>query len=162
MGHGQVPQRRLGLDLHEVLVVVDLEEGLGRVGDLPDDDGGDLDGIAVAVVDLELGRLEVAHADADPAPPGEGVDPVEPLGADGAGVAAEEDEDAGLVRVDRGQAGEHHEDGHEEDYQDRQRGPFDQPHVRTGLADVSHEGGQHHSKGDGRHEQDEEGRDARQ
>ena len=40
-------QRGFGLDLHEVFVVVDAEHGFGRVDHLPDDDGGDLDRIAV-------------------------------------------------------------------------------------------------------------------
>jgi hypothetical protein len=103
---GQVPERRFGLDVDEVLVVVDLEERLGRVGDLPDDDRCDLDRVAVVVVDLELGGLEVADLDRDLAAHGERVDPVETLRAHGSGVVAEEDEGARLVGADRGEPAE--------------------------------------------------------
>ena len=65
IARGQVAQRGLALHVHEVLVVVDLEERLGRVDDLPDDDRGDLDRVAVVVVDLELLALEVADAQRD-------------------------------------------------------------------------------------------------
>ena len=57
---GQVAERGLALDVDEVLVVVHLEQRLGRVHDPPDDDRRDLDRVAVVVVDLELGALEVA------------------------------------------------------------------------------------------------------
>ena len=48
--------------MNEVLVVVDLEQCLGGIDDLPDDDRGDFDRIAVEIVDLELARLEIANA----------------------------------------------------------------------------------------------------
>ena len=102
----EVPEGRLGLDVHEVLVVVDLEQRLRRVGHLPDDDGRDLDRVAVLVVDLELGGLEVADADGDPAPLGERVHPMEALGMDGAPVVAEQDQGAGLVRIHGREAAE--------------------------------------------------------
>ena len=103
---GEVPQGRLGLDVDEVLVVVDLEQRLGRVGHLPDDDGGDLDRVAVVIVDLELGGLEVADAHGDRAALGERVHPLEALLADRAAVPAEEDEGACLVGVHRREADE--------------------------------------------------------
>ena len=62
VARGEVPQRRFALHLHVVVVVVHLEDGFGRVDDLPDDDGGDLDRVAFVVVDLEPRALEVAHA----------------------------------------------------------------------------------------------------
>ena len=51
---GQGPHRCLALHVDVVLVVVDLEDRLGRVDDAPDDDRGDLDRVAVVVVHLEL------------------------------------------------------------------------------------------------------------
>ena len=62
----QVAQRRLGLHLDVVVVVVHLEDRLGGVDDPPDDDRGDLDRVAVVVVDLEVRALEVADAQRDP------------------------------------------------------------------------------------------------
>jgi hypothetical protein len=50
---GDVPYGRLGLGGDELGVVVDLEGGLRGVADLPDDDRGELDRVAVGVVDLE-------------------------------------------------------------------------------------------------------------
>ena len=55
MSHG-----RLGLDGDELVVGLDGERGLGGVGDLPDDDRGDLHRVAGQVVDLHPGGLEVA------------------------------------------------------------------------------------------------------
>ena len=43
---GQIAHRRLGLDLDEVLVVVDLEQRLRRVDHAPDDHRRDLDRVA--------------------------------------------------------------------------------------------------------------------
>src|SRR5258708_17344566 len=56
-----VPDCRLGLDSDELSEVVDRIYSLRGVPNLPDDHGRDLDWIAVSVVDLGLGRLEVAN-----------------------------------------------------------------------------------------------------
>ena len=97
---GQVAQRGLALDVHVVRVVLYLEARLGGVHHLPDDHGGDLDRIAVEVVDLQAVGLEVAHAQRDAAAAGERVDPVPTLFLDRADVAAEQQDDARLVRRD--------------------------------------------------------------
>ena len=52
----QVAQRRFALHVDEVVVVVDLEDGLGRVDDPPDHHRGDLDRVALVVVDLQACR----------------------------------------------------------------------------------------------------------
>ena len=57
---------RLHLDV--VLVVVDFEQGFGGFHDAPDDDGGDLDRVALEVVDFDLRAFEVADAEGDVAP----------------------------------------------------------------------------------------------
>ena len=93
-----VAQRRLGLDGDEVCVVVHGVRRPRRVGDLPDDDGGDLDRVAVGVVDLEPVGLEVAHPDADPAADRQRQHPPEAGAAHGADVAAEELHDRRLPR----------------------------------------------------------------
>ena len=64
MGRRDVTQRRLGLHADEVDVVVDREHRLRGVGHLPDDDRGDLDRVAVGVVDLQVVGLEVPDPDA--------------------------------------------------------------------------------------------------
>ena len=58
----EMAHRRLRLQLHVVLVVVDVEKRLGRVVDAPDDDGSDLDRVAALVVDLEPLAVQVARA----------------------------------------------------------------------------------------------------
>ena len=63
---GDVPDGGLGLDRDELREVVDRVDGAGGVLDLPDDDGGDLDRVAVGVVDLGLRRLLVADPGRDP------------------------------------------------------------------------------------------------
>src|SRR5690606_18689183 len=71
----EAAQSRLGLDIHELLVVVDVERGFGRVLDPPHHHCADLDGVAVGVVDLERLAVEVAHPESHPSLDGEGVYP---------------------------------------------------------------------------------------
>jgi hypothetical protein len=47
-----VPDGGLGLGGDELREVIDRVDGTGGVADLPDDHGGDLDRVAVGVVDL--------------------------------------------------------------------------------------------------------------
>ena len=79
VARGGLAQRRLGLDVDEVLVVVDLEHGFGGVHHLPHHHGADFDRAAVQVVDLELAAFEVAHAQADLLGRIEGVVPAQAL-----------------------------------------------------------------------------------
>ena len=97
MRRGEIAQRGLGLDVDEVLVVVDLEQRLGGVGDLPDDDRGDLDRVAVVVVHLELGGLEVADADRHLWSLRERIDPSQAVIVHRPVVLAEQHHDACLV-----------------------------------------------------------------
>ena len=109
---------RFGLHGHEVVVVLDGVGRLGRVDHLPDDDGGDLDRIAVGVVDLQMVRLEVAHPQADGPAHGEGEHAPEARLGDGADVAAEELDDRGLPGWDDDQRRRHqceHDDGQPDD-----------------------------------------------
>lgn len=110
---GDVPDCRLGLGGDELQEVVDLEERLGGVLDLPDHDRGQLDRVAVGVVDLEDGGLVVAHPGGDLPGAGERVHPAQPVGADGADVPSEELDDPGLAGRDHLHAG-HAEEGAEE------------------------------------------------
>ena len=112
MGGGDVSQRRLGLNAHEVEVIVDGVESARGVGNLPDDDGGDLDGIAVSVVDLQVVRLEVPDPDAYVPPVGEGQNPGQAGATHGADVAAEEPHDLGLAGLDDHQRGHDHDGQH--------------------------------------------------
>lgn len=97
---GEVAEGGLGLDVDEVVVTVDFEGGFGGVDHAPDDDGGDLDGGAVVVVDFELVGFEVADAEGDFLFGVEGAGVFEAGVADGAAVGAEELEDAGFVGRD--------------------------------------------------------------
>src|SRR5581483_7668480 len=94
---------------------------LGGVDDLPDDDGGDLDRVAVEVVDLELARLEVAYAQGHAALAVERVRPARAGIAHRADVAAEELEHLALVRRDGEEAAERDQqhDAEEDREQDR-------------------------------------------
>ena len=87
--------------MDEVVVVVDVEERLGRVDDSPDDHGRDLDRVAGEVVDLQPFALEVPHPQRD-APLGEErVDPPQARLAHRTLVVAEELKHLRLVRADR-------------------------------------------------------------
>ena len=103
---GQVAQRRLRLDVHEVLVIVDLEDGVEGVDDPPDHHRRDLDRIAVGVVDLEVRGFEVAHPQGDRALGHEGVRPAQTAAALAAAIGAEQGEDPPLVRLDHEEPGE--------------------------------------------------------
>ena len=111
MGGRHVPQRRLGLDSHEIVIVVDGEEGPRRIRDLPNDDGRDLDGIAICVVDLQVVRLEVPDPNAHVAVLGEGSDPGQAGLVHGSHVTAEELHHPGLTRLDNDQRADN-DDGH--------------------------------------------------
>ena len=111
-----VAKGRFALHVHVVLVVVHFEDGLRRVDDLPDHDGRDLDRVAVQVVDLQPGALEVPHAQRRPPLRVERVCEAQPRLPRGADVLAEQLQDLGLVRIDDEQAaGEHdlHRERHE-------------------------------------------------
>lgn len=116
-----VADRGVGLDGHELGEVVDLEDGLRGVPDLPDHDGGELDRVAVGVVHLEHGGLVVAQPGGDLAAAGEGVHPAQAVLPDGALIAAEELADPGLARGDLGEAeegdqgGDHDEGAHHDE-----------------------------------------------
>ncbi len=105
---GQVAHRRLALHVHEVLVVVDVEDRLERFDDAPDDDRGDFDGVAVALVHLQLGALEVAHAQRELAARRQRVDPPESGALDRAFVDAEQRDDRCLVGIDHREPGDTH------------------------------------------------------
>ena len=62
---GHMADGGLGLDLNEVLVVLDVECRPGGVDHLPVDDCGDLDRVAHGVIDLEYVRIEGADPQRD-------------------------------------------------------------------------------------------------
>jgi hypothetical protein len=110
-----MPDRGLGLDGHELDEVVDRVERLGRVLDLPDDHGGDLDRVAVGVVYLRERRLQVPDPGRDRYAVGKRVHPLQALVADRALVPAEELNDVRPARRDGGEAAEHEDRGNDED-----------------------------------------------
>ena len=107
--------RRLALHGDVRGVVVHLEQRLGGIDDLPDDDRGDLDGVGAAVVHLELGRLEVPDAQRDLPLGEERVGEPEALLAHGALVLAEELQRLGLARVHDEESAKADEDDDEDD-----------------------------------------------
>ena len=113
MRRRNVAQCRLGLDPHEIEVVLDGVERTRGIGDLPDDDGGDLHGIAVGVVDLQVVRLEVPDPNAHVPPVGEGQDPRQAGTTHGADVAAEKPHDPGLAGLHDDQRGQDDDGDHD-------------------------------------------------
>src|SRR3954453_13113710 len=107
IGVGDVPYGGLGLDPDELLEVVDLEDRLGGVADLPDDDRGDLYGVAVRAVDLGHLGLVVADSGGYAPPRGERIDTPEAGSPDRAGVFPEELHHPGLARGHRGESAQH-------------------------------------------------------
>ena len=96
---GQMPDGRLALDVDVLLVVIDVEARLGRVAHSPDDDDGDLDGIAAFVVDLELLAAEVPHAERNPQLGVQRIGPMPAAVPDRASIGPEEDQHAAFVRL---------------------------------------------------------------
>ena len=101
-----VPEGGFGLGVDEVVDVFYGEGGFGGVGDLPDDDGADVDGVAVEVVDFDGVGFKVADFDADFGGVAEWGDGSESGVADGADVASEELDDSGFAGADDAYAGE--------------------------------------------------------
>ena len=132
---GRGAERRLGLHGEVLLVVLHLEQRLGGLDDLPDDHRADLDGVGVVVVHLELRRLEVAHAQRQPALDEERVGKEETVGFHRADVLAEEHKHLGIVGIhDEEPAQEKEREGEDEDAQDDEAGPS----LRCGLRDDRH------------------------
>ena len=102
---GQGADGRFHLDLHELFVVVHVEDRAGGIHHLPDHHGADLDRVAVLVVDLEDLGVEVTHPQAHLAAAGQGVGPPKAVFRDAADVAPEEDQHLGLIGLDREEAG---------------------------------------------------------
>jgi hypothetical protein len=100
----QGPDGRLRLDGHEGLVVLHLEEGLGRVHHPEDHHRGDLNGVAVGVVYFELVRGEVVDPQGDALSRRQGVGEVEARLPHRAHVPPQKHQDHGLVGLDREEA----------------------------------------------------------
>ncbi len=122
-------QRRLRLDGHELVVLLDGKHGLGRVRDLPHDDRGDVDGVTVGVVDLQFVGLEVTYLDGDLLLGGEGDGHQEASPADRADVTAEELHHLGVAGADDRERREDHR-GEEEDDDTQGHPP---PPARAGI-----------------------------
>ena len=103
----EVAQRRFGLHLDVVLVVVDLEHRFGRVDDAPDDDRGDLDRVALVVVDLELAcSRSCARAARSASSCRTGSPSAGPASCAVPDVVAEQLQHPAFVRIDDEEAGE--------------------------------------------------------
>ena len=90
VGGCDVPEGGFGLGVDEIVDVFYGEGGFGGVGDLPDDDGVDVDGVAVEVVDFDGVGFKIADFDADFGGVAEWGDGSESGVADGVDVASEE------------------------------------------------------------------------
>ena len=107
-GH-HVAKRRLALHMDVVLVIIHLEDGFGGVHHPPDHDGGDLDRVAIEVVHLQPGALEVPDAHRHAPLREKRVGKSQSGPACGADLLAEQLQDLGLVRVHHEETGrEHH------------------------------------------------------
>ncbi|MNC88105.1 hypothetical protein D3C83_38920 [compost metagenome] len=100
MARADGAQPGLDLDVHERLVVVDVEHRLGGVVDAPHHVAGDVDRVAAFVVDLDALGMDVVRPDrelllAHPRP-----DPAQSLAALGALVFAEQRDHDRLVGLD--------------------------------------------------------------
>ena len=88
----------LSLDGDELLEIIDFEQCLSRVLDLPDDHCADFDRIAIEVIDFERRRLVVADARGDLDLRIEGVDEAQSRLAHCADVLAVELQDDSIAR----------------------------------------------------------------
>ena len=124
MAARQVSQGSLALDGNEILEIIHFEQRLGGIDHLPDHDGGNIDGIAVAVIDLggpsrgpgrflqnlaglalllrgmDRSGLEIPHTQRDLLLREERIDPEETRFQHRALVATEEQKHPGLIGGD--------------------------------------------------------------
>ena len=99
-----------------------LGDVLGGIGNLPDDDRGDLDRVSVGVVDLQPVGLEVADPNAQAPPVGQRHRPPQARAADGADIGSKEPHDLGMARLhDDQRAGDDHRHHHWQGDQTRDR-----------------------------------------
>ena len=113
--------------------------------DLPDDHGGDLDRVAVGVVDLGLRRFLVADPGGDRDAAGERVHPLQAGVADGAAVATEQLDDACPPGDDRGETPQREGAGDKDQDAEQAQRPGDTVPLVTGHHDQCHPGEQQHN-----------------
>ena len=128
-------QRRLGLHLHEVDIVIDGVDRLRGVGHLPDDDRCDLHRVAVGVVDLQAVGLEVPDPNAQVPAVGQRHDAPQAGAADSADIGPEEPHDLGLAGLH-----DHQRARHEHAHDDRRRQPADREAGGDARSDHEHAG----------------------
>ena len=126
IGVRDVTYSGLSLDGDELLEIIDFEQCLSRVLDLPDDHCADFDRIAIEVIDFERRRLVVADARGDLDLRIEGVDEAQSRLAHCADVLAVELQDDSIARshgrasLEQEHRGNEH-DGTEHDEDDPER-----------------------------------------
>src|SRR4051794_906800 len=101
---GEIAQRRLTLDVDKMLIVVHLKYGFGRIDDLPNHHRGNLNRIAVLIVDFQLTAFEVADSQRYSAASAYGDDPPESLLFERALVRSEQLDHFRLIRIHDGQS----------------------------------------------------------
>ena len=121
IARGKVPDRGFGLHADVLLVVLDIEHRLCRVAHAPDDCRGDLDRVAALVVDLQPLAHQVVHAQADLLLAVERIGPAQPLGAIGADVFAEQQQDRRFVRLQHVESREHERGGEDQQHAGQKR-----------------------------------------
>ena len=145
---GDRPDRALDLDEDELVVIVDVEQRLGGVGDPPDDVGGDLDRVAAQVVHLEPLRGDVVDPGRDLGPGQPGPAPAQAGGAVGALIVAEQQDRRRLVRLEQIEAGAHEQDD------EQRRGSERRPRrARLARTDEPSAGDRHGDEGQQQDEQ---------
>ena len=110
---GDMPEGGLTLGIDEGNEVLHAVGGPSGVLHLPHHDGGDLDGVAVRIVDLHGRGLLIADPHRDPSADGKEVDPAQAGLPHRSPVAPEELDDAHLARLDGGETGQARRPAHE-------------------------------------------------
>ena len=107
--------RAFDLDLDELHVIGDVEQGLGGVGHPPDDVGRDLDRIAAQVVHLDLVRGDVVDAGRDLGAGQPGQHPAQAVRPVGALIGAEQQDRRRLVGLEQIEAAQHEQEAERAD-----------------------------------------------
>ena len=129
----QTAKCRFTLCGHEVLIIVDFKQCFSRVDNFPDNHGGDLDRVAITVIDLrratrrpalvlqylphlvlrfrsrDAAGFKVADTQRDLFLRIERIDPEESGFLHGSAVAAKQQHDSRIIRCDRLKAEQHHD-----------------------------------------------------
>ncbi|MNP54523.1 hypothetical protein D3C76_1490840 [compost metagenome] len=120
------------MNLHKLLVIVHMEQGFGAIDYPENHNSGNLNGIALHIIDLQLDAVEVADPEGYLFPVGKRDRQPNAAVADGSLIGAEKGDYLRLVGLNHGKHGQQYRSGNFRD------NPHGNPFRHKGIYSASH------------------------